>query len=257
MKKLVFLISLAVIIGCASNKKLASNKEVREFQGFTTESFNLKGNIKAFSEQEYTIKDVKGKLELEPTFTHCWYYFNNNKLVKRIEIVDDKKFNSTYGKNKIVKKIEMGKDSVFNTNYYEYDTCGIFTAVKKINKDSVLREVVEIKSSVYDSLNSQYTITKITQNRLHRGMKREERIICDKYGRSLEECHLGVMGAPTFKFIRDKNGLLLKKSGESSFGTDMSTTYSYTHFDKFNNWIQVLQSSNGHSSIKRRIIVYE
>ncbi len=246
-----------LIFGCASNKKLANNKNVREFKGFTTESFNLKGNIKAFREQEFIVKTENGKLELEPTFTHSWYYFTNNKLVKRIEIVDDKKFNSTYGKNTKAEKIDMGKDTIFNTNYYMYDTCGIFTGIKKINKENELREVVNIKNSVYDSITSQYTITKIIENRINKGMKRTERIICDKYGRTLEEHHLGVMGTPIFKLTRDKNGLLTKRSGNSSFGSDMTISYSYTHFDNLNNWIQVLQLSKGQSIVKKRIIVYE
>lgn len=257
MKKLFYFFLMATIIGCASNKKIAKNKHVLEFKGFTTESFNLNGKVKAFSEQEYTMEIIDGKYTLNPTFVHCWYYFKNNKLIKRTEIVDDEKFNSTYGKNTIAEKIEMGKDTVFNTNYYLYDINNKFIGINKFNKDSILREVVEIKNSVYDSTKSQYIITKVKQDCIHKSMKEKERVICDQLGRTLEECYLGVVGAPTFKFIRDKNGLLIEKKAELSFGGEMIIRYSYTHFDKNNNWTQVIQSADGRQIIKKRVIVYE
>lgn len=234
MKNLIYIFVLILLQSCASQSSLTTNKDLG-FKGFSASSFDVDGNISKITEERIIAKKSGDSLVVNKKRGSMGtvYYFEENRIVKKEEILGDK---------------------VFNTHIFLYDKDNNYIGKRRYNNEGIINEIQKVISSKKSDL---------TVKRIMVGVKQFgddiTKFSLDDKGRILTEYMGGVMGKPTKEYQRNDKGLLIGHYSPTSFGSGVKVIIKYTKFDTHNNWIERIQYATYMPetvSIVRRNIVY-
>lgn len=234
MKNLIYIFILVLLQSCASKSSLTIGKSL-DFKGFSASSFDVDGNINKIIEEQIVAKKSGDSLVINKKRISMGtvYYFEDNRIVKREEMLGDE---------------------VFNTHIYLYNKDYNYIGKRRYNNEGIINEIQKVMSSD----KSHFAV-----KRIRVGVKQLgddiTKFSLDDNGRIVSEYMGGVMGKPTKQYRRNDKGLLIGHYSPTSFGSGIKVIIKYTKFDTHNNWIERIQYATympDTVEIIRRKIVY-